>query len=95
MVKRKNNKKRMILTIIAVIIISMLTITAKSSRTSYTERQTEEIYINRGETLWTLGRKYCSENEDVRDWISAVKQLNGMKSGTVYAGQTITVYTGG
>lgn len=87
-------KKLMIIAAVAATVLCLLTVSAKSSRTSYTERPTEEIYINRGDTLWTIGRKYCGENEDVRDWISAVVKLNGMDTGNVYAGQVITVYTG-
>ena len=83
----------MIIAAVAATVLCLLTVSAKSSRINYAERQTEEIYINRGETLWTLGRKYCSENEDVRDWISAVIKLNNMPTGNIYAGQVITVYT--
>lgn len=87
-------KKLMIIAAVAATVLCLLTVSAKSSKTSYADRPTEEIYINRGDTLWTIGRKYCDENEDVRDWISAVVKLNGMDTGNIYAGQVITVYTG-
>ena len=87
-------KKFMITAFLAATVLCLLTISAKSSRTSFADRPTEEIYINRGDTLWALGRKYCSDNDDVREWISAVIKLNNMSSGNICAGQVITVYTG-
>lgn len=91
---RPKMREFIMLTFILIVVIAVLAVTAKSSRPNYTDRPTEEVYINCGDTLWTLGRKYCGENEDVRDWISAVAKLNGMDTGNIYAGQVITVYTG-
>lgn len=87
-------KQLIIIAFIILVVIAILSINVKSNKTSFADRPTEEVYINRGDTLWTIGRKYCGENEDVRDWISAVVKLNGMDTGNIYAGQVITVYTG-
>lgn len=89
-------KKRYILFLILIFAAAFfLSVSAKSSRgTSFEEWEIEEIYINRGDTLWTIARGNCAENEDIRDWISAVRELNSMDGGMLYEGQTLKIYKG-
>ena len=35
-------------------------------------------------TLWELSERYCPDNMDKREYIEAVKQLNGMKDDVVH-----------
>lgn len=86
--------KKTVLTILLLLAAAcFLCVGVKSAgRTSFKTWQVEEIYIRSGQTLWSIGRSCCTEKDDVRDWIAAVRRLNGMESGMIYAGQTLLIY---
>ena len=48
--------------------------------------------VEKGETLWELGTVYKAEGDDVRNWINAVKKLNGMSNANLIAGEIIKIY---
>lgn len=55
-----------------------------------------EIYrVKGGDTLWALSEKYCPEIVDRREWIEEIKEMNGMKTSTIYTGQLLKVLAPG
>lgn len=75
----------------AIILIALLLIgasVAKGSGQAYTER---EVIVRQGDTLWTLHSKYGGKS-DIRDWVEAVKELNGRDTAMIYWGETIKVW---
>lgn len=52
------------------------------------------IYYNveKGDTLWQLAKEYKAEDDDVREWVDAVKVLNFTNSSTLTAGTCIKIY---
>ena len=56
------------------------------------EYEVTEYYIRQGDTLWTLGQDLKHENDEVRAWIAAVKELNQMEDSCIKAGDVIKVY---
>lgn len=53
---------------------------------------TKTIKIEKGDTLWELGSMYKVEGDNIRDWIKAVKKLNGMSGSGLTAGDYIKIY---
>lgn len=62
---------------------------------------TEENYvqvdyaIQKGDTLWSIGRENCYEEDDLREWVWEVEQLNNIHNeavGHLYVHQVITIY---
>lgn len=53
---------------------------------------TKMHYVEKGETLWELGTYCKADGDDVRDWISAVKSLNGMSTSGLTEGTYIRIY---
>lgn len=47
--------------------------------------------IKKGDTLWELGNSFKQEYDDVRDWVRAVKEINGMTSSSIEANDYITI----
>ena len=54
------------------------------------EWDVEYHIVQNGESLWTIGKKYCPSNIDVRYWVSEVEELNGIGQ-FIYAGDKIKV----
>ena len=52
----------------------------------------EETYVvKNGDSLWCIASEYCPNNMDMHEYISLVKERNGMNSSIIYPGQTIIV----
>ena len=76
------------------IILGVFVIVAQNSNNKFdtTNYHTKTIKIEKGDTLWELGSFCKSPDDDVRDWIKAVKELNGMSSSGLVAGDYIIIY---
>ena len=48
--------------------------------------------VVKGDTLWELGKEYKQNDDDVRDWVQAVRKLNYMSSASLTAGEVIYIY---
>lgn len=55
-------------------------------------RKVITVYVGDGDTLDEFGYKYKPEWMDVREYREEIKELNGMQTSTVYAGQELKVY---
>jgi len=75
--------------LIAFAIYSLFTPTDKFDSDNYHKVNHK---VDKGETLWELGSFCKSPDDDVREWIKAVKELNGMSSSGLVAGDYITIY---
>lgn len=88
-------------TIYAILIICILAflanacwiiIKSNNSKFDTTNYTTKWHTVEKGETLWELGTYCKAEGDDVREWISAVKKLNGMSGSGLTAGDYIKIY---
>jgi len=86
--KRKFISTLGIITIFIFLIILLITNALKEPQ--YTESY-KTIYISKGETLWSIAEEYKIPNQDIRDYIDQIKQLNNMKTATIYEGQALTI----
>ena len=48
--------------------------------------------VEKGDSLWLLGMHFKDENDNVQNWIEAVKDLNRMTSAGLTVGDCIYVY---
>ncbi len=62
-------------------------------KTSYGESVPKYITIkvSQGDTLWTLAKDYVKEDEDIRDVIANIKELNNLKSSNIKIGQELVI----
>lgn len=54
------------------------------------EHSYNEIYIENGDTLWTLSDKYRGETPK-QEWISEVMLANNLETQMIHAGDTIVI----
>ena len=86
------NKKRF--TVAMIIIFSQIFLLlgfAFSQINSYTiEESTPEFYyVLKGDDLWGVAEKYKEENEDTRDYIWKIKQVNELENSKINPGEKI------
>lgn len=89
------NKKKFIKSVlITVFIVIMMCICISKAIASNEAEITEITYtVSKGETLWSIAKKYKQNNQDVRDYIYKIEKLNNMDSATIYEGQTVKIIT--
>ncbi len=87
------NKKKFIRSILITIFIVITMCICISKIFANNEAETTEITytVSKGETLWSIAKKYKQNNQDIRDYIYKVKKLNNMTSATIYEGQIIKI----
>lgn len=50
-----------------------------------------QVEIQADDTLWNIAEQYCSENVDIRDYISEVCEVNDISLNNIQAGDIIFV----
>ena len=54
------------------------------------EESYNEVFINKGDTLWTLSEKYRG-NTPKQDWISEVMMANNLSTQMIHAGDSLII----
>ena len=75
-------------TIIFIIGISstMITDAKESSRSPKPYNYYTSIYIEKGDTLWSIAEQYAYDGISTMDYINELKEINNLKDETIYAG---------
>ena len=94
MIMKIVNKKKFARFICLVVLLVMgITYVAHTSQNDWLDDYTTTtVYVQDGDTLWSIADDYVSDDIDIRDYIYEVRKLNNMDSYDVYAGDIITVY---
>ncbi|WP_176461585.1 cell division suppressor protein YneA [Anaeromicrobium sediminis] len=50
-----------------------------------------EIYIEKGDTIWTIAKKFTSKEDDIRKTVHIIGEINNLNSWDIYPGQSIKV----
>lgn len=84
------NKKRffLLLSILVLIIFSLL-LGFKVNAKEEHNIQMEAVYVNSGDTLWSISRKFVSQDMDIRQYIDNVIKLNNLESVIIKPGQLL------
>ena len=87
----ESNASIVVLLIILAVVSFLVLNIAFQSTMDRVEWQEETYRVQAGDSLWVIAEEYCPDEVDCREWIDAVKELNGMDSSTIHPGQTLTV----
>ncbi len=69
----------------------LFTSTFLPSVRSKSELQFEVVYVNPGDTLWSIAETYKPEHIKLQQFLREIKTHNGMDSAMLYAGSTLLV----
>ena len=93
--KQKVNLKKIVL-MLAIVIIGCIITMGNNNTFSHTNINYKTIYVANGETLWEIASVEAQNNSyyakyDIRHIIKDIKQINDLKSSSVYPGQSLLV----
>ena len=103
MKKRRNTKRRrqvqIIASMIGVVILTVFTLTvsagkinAESDLTKHTYKYFTTVYVENGDSLWSIANEYATkEYADLDMYIAEVKAINGLKATNLQHGSYICV----
>ncbi|NLK96978.1 cell division suppressor protein YneA [Defluviitalea saccharophila] len=98
MLKKKSFEKyRFILLIIFFICVFQLisgimySSTGKEYNRKNPVQKYEEVHIQKGDTLWEIAKKYKPNHQNIKQYVSSIKEFNHMKSDKLYAGEKIII----
>ena len=80
---------RSILILLGVVIVTMFV--AMSPSYSKLTPQYELVTGAQGDTLWSISSQYAGEDEDIRDYIDEIKEINNLNKSSIKEGQQIKV----
>ncbi|MCI8618160.1 MAG: LysM peptidoglycan-binding domain-containing protein [Clostridia bacterium] len=81
---------RSILILIFVIVIFNVCISTIFNKPKYNMKTMDYIVLKK-DTLWSIAEQYKMPDQDVRDYIDKIKEINNMRTATIYEGQAITI----
>ncbi len=96
-IRRRGISRRasyVIFTAIAVIFVVFTLYPNKSNAQSQdgaSYKYFHKIYVESGDTLWSIASENKSDKESTTDYIKEVKSINKLKSDDLYAGQMLVV----
>lgn len=86
----KNKRRFLGFIFFLTIAVSILIYTISVS--GYRGPQYKEVFVNSGDTLWSIAEKY-SNNKDIRHFIYNLKEINDIDTDELYADTVILVPT--
>ncbi|CAG7648326.1 LysM peptidoglycan-binding domain-containing protein [Paenibacillus allorhizosphaerae] len=52
------------------------------------------VYVEQGDTLWSIAQDHAAKGEDVRDYVYSIKKLNGLNNTKLQVGQKLILPPG-
>lgn len=53
----------------------------------------EKVYVESGDSLWKIAKKYGPQDQDIRKTIYEIKKYNNLQDSYIYQGQVLKVPT--
>ena len=78
-----------ILVILAIAKVCINVVFGSSEDTTIGE--TEDYMVSTGDTLWSIASEYKKEQQDIREYVYQLRELNNIDDCIIYPGQTIKI----
>lgn len=80
---------------IAVIVIGILLLTIIPSLPEHTSAQNEKdyqlVYVETGDSLWSLAKRYVPKDKEIRKFIYEIRQLNDIDPSKLRPGELLKI----
>lgn len=80
----------LVLTAITMTLALLGWLAISNDRAAYDYEETISYWVEPGDTLWTIARKYSTDQQDVRRVIDIIEQESDCTA-TIYPGQQLTI----
>lgn len=74
----------------AAAIILVLAVFCGGNKQAYAYEDTVTYFVEQGDTLWTIARRYSTEKQDVRRVIDIIEEINDCSS-SIYPGDALDI----
>jgi hypothetical protein len=91
MKKNKFFRKILILSILCIILIPLTSKALSPNSTNATKLSYSKITVCSGDTLWTIASQNNSNNDDIREVVYNIKQINKLDSAIITPGQELLI----
>ncbi|MBZ4664767.1 MAG: Peptidoglycan-binding lysin domain protein [Mahella sp.] len=80
---------------IAAIVIGILILTIVPSLLERTSAQNEKsyqlVYVETGDSLWSLAKRYVPKDKEIREFIYEIRQLNDIEPSKLQPGELLKI----
>lgn len=93
--KKKHSQPYKVIALVDLLLLAAMSVGFAISHDEKPQHEIRYDYtVKEGDTLWDLGKENIGEEEDVRDWIRKVQDINGININEepLYAGQKLVIY---
>lgn len=63
----------------------------KADAEGLSEKEIEAVYIEAGDTLWSISEKFAGNKADIRQLVDEIIEYNNLKSSIIKPGQLIYI----
>ena len=94
--RRQAAKRNMIILLATVLLITIGSVIFGTTFSSAKDDVEYEMYyksieIEKGDSLWSIAKQYNHESLNNHDYVKELKELNGLTSETIHAGQHLLI----
>jgi len=73
---------------------SLFTYNNYNSYTGFENNSYQIIYVNSGDSLWLIAKKFITDQQDIRDFIYRIIKINNLNNnGQIFPGQILLIPT--
>lgn len=88
-VRIKNTKRFVIFLVCTLLLITTAFALAFNNTYAAEITEAEEYVVNYGDSLWSIAQENKPANTDTRDYISMIREFNGLDDGFIIPGQIL------
>ena len=85
------NKKRFVLSISIFLVIIISIFNLCFAKTIEVETEEEEYVVQTGDTIWSIAGEFKNNNQDIRNYIYELRNLNNLDDCIIYPGQVLKI----
>jgi LysM repeat protein len=75
-------------------IVTLFSISFASTVQGFKEDKYKLVSVEYGDTLWGIAEENCNRDQDIRELIFKIREINNLKSSDIYLGSRLRIPIG-